>query len=73
MIEPKEAQNIGENTIPPQYSREMSRYEPSIPVKEKEKENLLEKVREITSGNQKEVKMKNKQKVKLNSPGIMRG
>ena len=49
-ITPKEAQNIGENTIPPQYSREISRYEPPIPVKEKEKEDLLEKIREITSG-----------------------
>ena len=44
-IIPKEAQNIGENTIPPQYSREISRYEPPIPVKEKEKEDLLEKVK----------------------------
>ena len=49
-ITPKEAQNIGEDTIPPQYSREISRYEPPIPVREKEKEDLLEKVREITSG-----------------------
>ena len=32
-ITPKEAQNIGENTIPPQYSREISRYEPPIPVR----------------------------------------
>ena len=48
LIMPEEAQTIGENTIPPQYSREMSRYEPLIPVKEKEKEDLLEKVREIT-------------------------
>ena len=53
LIMPKEAQNIGENTIPPQYSREISRYEPPIPVKEKEKEDLLEKVREITSGESK--------------------
>ena len=52
-ITPKEAQNIGENTIPPQYSREISRYEPPIPIKEKEKEDLLEKVREITSGESK--------------------
>ena len=52
-ITPKEAQNIGENTIPPQYSREISRYEPPIPVREKEKEDLLEKVREITSGESK--------------------
>ena len=50
---PKEAQIIGENTIPSQYSREMSRYEPPIPVREKEKEDLLEKVREITSGESK--------------------
>ena len=53
LIIPKEAQNIGENTIPPQYSREISRYEPPIPVKEKKKEDLLEKVREITSGESK--------------------
>ena len=53
LIMPKEAQNIGENTIPPQYSREISRYEPPIPVKEKEKEDLLEKVREITTGESK--------------------
>ena len=52
-IIPKEAQNIGENTIPPQYSREMSRYELPIPVNEKEEEDLLEKVREITSGESK--------------------
>ena len=52
-IIPKEAQNIGENTIPPQYSREISRHEPPIPIKEKEKEDLLEKVREITSGKSK--------------------
>ena len=44
---------MGENTIPPQYSREISRYEPPIPVKEKEKEERLEKVREITSGESK--------------------
>ena len=53
LITPKKAQNIGENTIPPQYSREISRYEPPIAVREKEKEDLLEKVREITSGESK--------------------
>ena len=52
-ITSEEAQNIGESTIPPQYSREISRYEPPIPVKEKEKKDLLEKVREITSGESK--------------------
>ena len=50
-ITPKEAQGRGEDTLPPQYSREISRYEPPIPVKEKE--DLLEKVREITSGESK--------------------
>ena len=53
LIKPKEAQNMDEDTIPLQYSREMSRYEPPIPVREKEKEDLLEKVREITSGESK--------------------
>ena len=53
LITPKKAQDIGENTIPSQFSREISRYEPPIPVKEKEKEDLLEKVREITSGESK--------------------
>ena len=38
---------IGENTLPPYYSREMSRYEPPNPIKQKEREDLLEKVREI--------------------------
>ena len=53
LIKPKEAQNIGGDTILPQYSRIMSRYEPPIPVREKEKEDLLEKVREITNGESK--------------------
>ena len=53
LIKPKEAQNIGEDTIPPRFSREMSRYEPPIPVREKEKEDLLEEVREITNGESK--------------------
>ena len=37
LITPRKAQNIGENTIPPQYSREISRYEPPIPVKEEKR------------------------------------
>ena len=53
LITPRKAQNIGESTIPHQYSREISRYEPPLPVKEKEKEDLLIKVREITSGESK--------------------
>ena len=47
--QPQCVKPIGENTLPPYYSREMSRYEPPNPVKQKEREDLLEKVREITS------------------------
>ena len=49
-------QYIGENTLPPYYSREMSRYEPPNPIKQKEREDLLEKVREMTSEESKEGK-----------------
>ena len=55
-IEPQQVDPIGGDTIPPYYSREMSRYEPPIPVKEKEKQEALEKVREITNGGSKESK-----------------
>ena len=73
MIKPKEAQNIGEDTIPPQYSREMSRYEPPIPGKEKEKEDLLEKVREITNGESKGSKDEKQVEGETElSPGTMR-
>ena len=37
LIEPQQVKPVGGNTIPPHYSREMSRYEPPIPFKEKEK------------------------------------
>ena len=47
--QPQYVKPIGENTLPSYYSREMSRYEPPNPVKQKEREDLLEKVREITS------------------------
>ena len=47
--QPQYVQPIGENTLPPYYSREMSRFEPPNPVKQKEREDLLEKVREMTS------------------------
>ena len=47
--QPQYVRLIGEDTLPPYYSREMSRYEPPNPIKQKEKEDLLEKVREITS------------------------
>ena len=47
--QPQYVKPIGENTLPPYYSREMSRYEPPNPVKQKEREDLLEKVREMTS------------------------
>ena len=47
--QPQYVKPIGENTLPPYYSREMSRYESPNPIKQKEREDLLEKVREITS------------------------
>ena len=47
--QPQYVRPIGENTLPPYYSREMSRYEPPNPIKQKEREDLLEKVREMTS------------------------
>ena len=47
--QPQYVRLIGENTFPPYYSREMSRYEPPNPIKQKEREELLEKVREMTS------------------------
>ena len=47
--QPQYVKPIGENTLPPYYSREISRYEPPNPTKQKEREDLLEKVREITS------------------------
>ena len=46
---PQYVKPIGENTLPPYYSREMSRYEPPNPIKQKEKEDIIEKVKEITS------------------------
>ena len=47
--QPQYVRPIGENTLPPYYSREISRYEPPNPIKQKESEDLLEKVREMTS------------------------
>ena len=47
--QPQYIRPIGENTLPPYYSREISRYEPPNPIKQKEREDLLEKVREMTS------------------------
>ena len=47
--QPQYVKPIGENTLLPYYSREMSRYEPPNPIKQKEREDLLEKVREMTS------------------------
>ena len=54
--QPQYVRPIGENTLPPYYSREMSRYEPPNPIKQKEREDLLEKVREMTSEESKEGK-----------------
>ena len=47
--QPQYVKPIGENTLPPYYFREMSRYEPPNPIKQKEREDLIEKVKEITS------------------------
>ena len=47
--QPQYVKPIGGNTLPPYYSRETSRYEPPNPVKQKERKNLLEKVREMTT------------------------
>ena len=47
--QPQYVRPIEENTLPPYYSREMSGYEPPNPIKQKEREDLLEKVREMTS------------------------
>ena len=47
--QPQYVKPIGENTLPPYYSREMSRYEPPDPIKQKEREDLIEKVKEMTS------------------------
>ena len=47
--QPQYVKPIGENTLPPYYSREISRYEPPNPIKQKEREDLIEKVKEITS------------------------
>ena len=47
--QPQYVRPFGENTLSPYYSREMSRYEPPNPIKQKEREDLLEKVKEMTS------------------------
>ena len=47
--QPQYVKPIGENTLPPHYSKEMSRYEPPNPIKQKGREDLIEKVKEITS------------------------
>ena len=39
--QPQYVKPIGENTLPPYYSREISRYEPPNPIKQKEREDLI--------------------------------
>ena len=46
--QPQYVEPIGKNTLPPHYSREISRYEPPKPVKQREREKLIEKVKEMT-------------------------
>ena len=55
-VEPQQVDPIRGDIIPPYYSREMNRCEPPISVQEKEKQETLEKVREITNGESKESK-----------------
>ena len=71
IIKPKKAQTNGESTVPSHYSQEMSRYEPPLPVKKREQEDVLEKVREMINGGSKGSKSDNRQREKLNSLGIM--
>ena len=46
---PQYVEPIGKNTLPPRYSREISRYEPPKSVENKETEELIEKVKEMTN------------------------
>ena len=46
---PQYVEPIGKNTLPPHYSREISRYKPPKSVKDKEREELIEKVKEMTN------------------------
>ena len=46
--QPQYVEPIGKNTLPPHYSREISRYEPPKLVKQREREELIEKVEEMT-------------------------
>ena len=46
--QPQYVEPIGKNTLPPHYSREISRYEPPKSVKQREREELIEKVKEMT-------------------------
>ena len=70
---PQYVKPIGENSLPPYYSREMSRYEPPNPIKQKEREDLLEKVREMTSEESKGGKEENRWKWTLTCLGITKG
>ena len=72
LIEPQQVKPVGDNTIPPHYSGEVSRYEPPILVKGKESEEAIEKVREMTNGVSKGSKSEKQWKEILIYCGIMK-
>ena len=71
--QPQYVKPIGENTLPSRYSQEMSRYEPPNPVKQKEREDLIEKVKEMISEESKGGKRENRWRWTLICLGIMKG
>ena len=70
--QPQYVEPIGKNTLPPHYSREISRYEPPKPVKQREREELIEKVKEMTGEEKKGAREKNWWRWTLICPGIMK-
>ena len=71
--QPQYVEPIGKNTLPPHYSREISRYEPPKPVKQREREELIKKVKEMAGEEIRGgVREKNRWRWTLICPGIMK-